>query len=74
MWHQKTHVNWLSIEDKNMKFFYQQAIGHKCRNRIVSIIDKEGVRIESKEGIAQVFLNYFQEIFSVEAPLTWTIL
>ncbi|GJX64450.1 hypothetical protein Tco_0298793 [Tanacetum coccineum] len=57
---QQAKIKWLSEEDKNTRFFHSVLKGRKCKSKVHSITDKDGIRHEG-DKIPQVFLKHFQE-------------
>lgn len=52
--------------DQNTRFFHALTTQRQRKNRIEGLRDPNGVWREDQEGIEQVILDYFLEIFSTE--------
>lgn len=50
--------------DKNTRFFYRKGESRRMRNWISKIKNSNGEWYEEDEGIAQIFLIYFKDLFS----------
>uniref|UniRef100_A0A803Q8C8 CCHC-type domain-containing protein n=1 Tax=Cannabis sativa TaxID=3483 RepID=A0A803Q8C8_CANSA len=68
MWRQKSRETWLSLGDKNTRFFHASTIIRRRRNSIWSIKDKEGRVWKDKKHIAEVINNHFQELYTSSSP------
>ncbi|KAM6558351.1 hypothetical protein CsatA_027590 [Cannabis sativa] len=69
MWRQKSRETWLSLGDKNTRFFHAATVIRKRRNSIWSIKDKGGRVWKDKKHIAEIINQHFQELFSSSNPL-----
>lgn len=47
-----------------MKYFHSQAFAHKRNNYIRSLVFSDGVSVYDKEGMGNVVLDYFTNLFS----------
>jgi hypothetical protein len=67
-WSQRAKSNWLQHGDKNSKYFHFKASQRHRKNTINFIQDPQGShKIQNKE-IQEVFLNYFNDIFTSSTP------
>ena len=64
MWHQRSKVQWLGLGDRNTKYFHTRASDRRRRNTINSIMDENGNWHDSTDGIAEVVMSYFKNLFS----------
>lgn len=48
---QKSRVNWLKLGDQNTKFFHQKMASNRLRNKILSLTNSAGVRLEDPSSI-----------------------
>ncbi|KAI8572120.1 hypothetical protein RHMOL_Rhmol01G0173700 [Rhododendron molle] len=67
---QKSRVQWLSLGDHNTRFFHQKMATNRLRNKILSITDTRGVRLEDPKEVKQVILGYFQGLLGTAFPST----
>lgn len=49
MWKQNSRVQWLKEGDSNSKFFHVKASNKRRKNRLTSLVDEEGVRVENEK-------------------------
>ena len=55
---------WLKFGDKNTKFFHSKASQRCRRNFIHGITKSDGVWVEKIEEVAEVAVQYFEDLFS----------
>ncbi|XP_065622526.1 uncharacterized protein LOC136064552 [Quercus suber] len=68
MWHQRSKVQWLGLGDLNTKYFHTRGSDRRRRNTINSIMDENGNWHDSIDGIAEVAMSYFKNMFSTSYP------
>jgi hypothetical protein len=66
-WKQKSNEARFKKGDKNTKHFHACVTQRKFINAINNITDEQGQVWESKEDVEQVFVNYYQNVFTFEA-------
>ena len=72
MWHQRSKMQWLGLGDRNTKYFHTRASDRRRRNTINSIMDENGSWHDFVDGIAEVAVNYFKNLYSTSHPtLSW---
>ncbi|XP_048494687.1 uncharacterized protein LOC125494872 [Beta vulgaris subsp. vulgaris] len=54
--------------DRNTAYFHNKATERKKRNRITRMVDKDGVMKEEKEEIAEIVVDYFNELSTTSRP------
>ena len=64
LWRQKSKVDWLRQGERNTKFFHQEMIQRRQRNRIFSIKDEARTRVTQHEEIEQVLVKHFKELLT----------
>eukprot|EP00253_Pinus_taeda_P009631 PITA_09631 len=64
LWRQKSRIKWLREGERNTKFFHQAMIKHRQGNRILSIKNKNGVRVVEQNEIEQVLMEHHKEILA----------
>ncbi|CAA7058158.1 unnamed protein product [Microthlaspi erraticum] len=57
---QKSRVTWLKDGDSNSAYFHRVAAGRKVLNHIHYLVDENGDRVESDQGIRSHCVNHFQ--------------
>ena len=57
--HQKAKINWIKEEDINSAFYHAYIKNRRRNNRVLSIINEEGVRVYEEENIKKVFLEFY---------------
>ncbi|XVE72718.1 hypothetical protein DITRI_Ditri11bG0061600 [Diplodiscus trichospermus] len=62
-WHQKSEVKWLSVGNRNTKFFHQTTIQRRQRNKILRIKADDREFIDSEEHIMNEFVKFYEELF-----------
>uniref|UniRef100_A0A803NL08 Uncharacterized protein n=1 Tax=Cannabis sativa TaxID=3483 RepID=A0A803NL08_CANSA len=58
---QKSRINWLKDGDENTVLFHSRIRERQCQNRILSISDADGKRLEDPEGITKAFLGFLSK-------------
>jgi hypothetical protein len=67
-WAQRDKSNWLKHGDKNSKYFHFKASQRHRKKTINFIKDVHGSSKTQNKDIQEVFLQYFQEIFTSSNP------
>jgi hypothetical protein len=65
-WVQRARANWLKYGDRNTNFFHRVASKRKKQNTIKCLIDANGTKHEDREGMCDVVLDYFTNLFTSE--------
>ena len=68
MWQQRSKVNWLSLGDRNTKYFHTKASGRKKKNTIFKLMDEKGIWRESASEVAEVAVPYFENLYRTSHP------
>ncbi|XP_050938813.1 uncharacterized protein LOC127148660 [Cucumis melo] len=56
---QKSRIRWLKLGDQNTTFFHRSVRSRMSRNTLRSLVDSDGTRVSSHDGVAQMAVNYF---------------
>lgn len=62
-WRQRARVDWMKWGDRNSKWFHQRATQRRKCNRIEGLWDTDGRWVEDEEGMEQIVVGYFQNLF-----------
>ena len=68
MWHQRSRMQWMMLGDHNTRYFHSKALDRKRKNAISRIMDENGIWHETKEGIANVVVYYFEKLYTTSYP------
>ena len=68
MWHQQSRMQWMMLGDRNTRYFHSKALDRKRKNAISRIMDENGIWHETKEGIANVVVSYFEKLYTTSYP------
>jgi hypothetical protein len=63
-WKQRAEQNWYQNGDRNTPFFHAWADHRRRINHIKAIVDEDGRRWSNKKEILQVFIDFYQRLFS----------
>ena len=67
-WNQRSRVQWLTLGDRNIKYFYHKASQRRKKKEIGGLLDGEGNWCEEKTDIANIVVSYFKELYSTSFP------
>jgi hypothetical protein len=68
-WRQRSREIWLEAGDRNTKYFHQKAKQRRGKNTIRGILDSNGRWCEDEDGMGEIAVQYFNDIFSSSAGL-----
>ena len=68
-WRQKSRAIWLREGDRNTKYFHAKTKQRRARNRITRIKNSMGAWVETEDGIEQVAVQYFGNLFETSSPV-----
>ncbi|XP_062088786.1 uncharacterized protein LOC133795350 [Humulus lupulus] len=63
---QKSKVTWVQEGDENSAIFHSSIKEKRCQNRIYSITNAEGNRVEDPAGVTEAFLSYYQSLLGTQ--------
>ena len=67
-WQQRSKVNWMSLGDRNTKYFHTKASGRKKKNTISKLMDERGIWRELALEVAEVAISYFENLYRTSHP------
>uniref|UniRef100_A0A803P559 Reverse transcriptase domain-containing protein n=1 Tax=Cannabis sativa TaxID=3483 RepID=A0A803P559_CANSA len=65
-WHQRSRVDWLQCGDQNTKFFHAHASSRQAKNTIKSLINDQGITVNSKDDLTQVICSFYSSLFATD--------
>lgn len=68
MWQQRSRVDWLKAGDLNTSYFHSRANQRNRRNFISSLTLEGGTILTEENQIGDAMVDYFQKLFTSEAP------
>ncbi|XP_062118934.1 uncharacterized protein LOC133832635 [Humulus lupulus] len=63
---QKAKVAWVKEGDENSAFFHSSIRERRSLNRICSIINAEGTRVDTPDEVTEAFLSYYQSLLGTQ--------
>lgn len=66
LWHQKSRNKWLKCGDGNTKFFCTSTLVRRRRNRIESMVDSEGRRVEGRVTLKTMAVELYSKLFRAD--------
>ena len=68
MWQQRSKVRWMSLGDRNTKYFHTKTSGRKKKNTNTRLMDEMGVWRESTLEVVKVAVSYFEKLYTTSHP------
>ena len=68
MWKQRSRALWLHEVDNNTRYFHSRATHRFRRNRIEVLEDDRGERCVDENGIANILVDFYQNLFASSSP------
>uniref|UniRef100_A0A803P4L7 Reverse transcriptase domain-containing protein n=1 Tax=Cannabis sativa TaxID=3483 RepID=A0A803P4L7_CANSA len=60
--HQKSRVAWIKEGDENSTLFHCRIRERRNQNKIMSVVNYDGVRVDDSKGITDAFLAYYHDL------------
>lgn len=60
MWHQREKSHWITLGDKNTRFFHSRASQRYRRNKICGLRNSMGEMCTGIDNVAALLVNYYQ--------------
>ena len=68
LWQQRSKLHWLKEGDQNTHYFHGEA-SQRCRKNCIKCLrNPNGEWVEGDDRIAQLFIDYYSELFSTSNP------
>lgn len=64
LWMRKSHVDWLRMGDKNMKFFHTSTLTRRRMNRVEMLRNEAGEWVSDNTELKDLAVAYYNEPFS----------
>ena len=68
MWKQRSRSLWLQEGDNNTRYFHSRASHRFRRNQIDNLEDTNGDLCSDEEGISNILVDYYQQLFASSNP------
>ena len=68
LWRQRLKTPFMQYGDQNSAWFHQRASGRKKQNLIEELRDANGCLVSDQEGLGNVVVHYFQQLFASSNP------
>ena len=68
MWKQRSRNCWIKSGDRNTSFFHEKASKWHQHNTITRLLDFHGNWQDEEDVIGNIFVDYFQELFTSSCP------
>jgi hypothetical protein len=62
LWRQKSHIRWIKIRERNTNFFHRTTMDRRAHNKILKIMEPNGIERESHKDIKTNLVNHFHGI------------
>ncbi|XP_058216931.1 uncharacterized protein LOC131327817 [Rhododendron vialii] len=62
----KSRVRWLQLGDSNTRFFHKKIASHRTRNKILSICDENGQRLDNIKDVKGEILRFYQKLLGAK--------
>lgn len=65
MWFQKSREKWITLGDRNTKYFHTSTVVRRRRNRIEALKDDEGRWITTASDLEKLAVDYYKRLYSL---------
>lgn len=66
LWFQKSRSEWIALGYRNTRYFHRMVIIRKQRNKVLGLLDDNGVWCFDDELLKDMVLSFFEKIYSDE--------
>ncbi|KAG7581014.1 Reverse transcriptase zinc-binding domain [Arabidopsis suecica] len=67
-WKMKSRETWYQEGDKNTKFFHAITKQRRARNKILGLLNDDGMWVDKEVGIERLAVDYFKDLFTTSDP------
>ena len=64
MWHQRSHIHWMVLGDKNTSYFHNRASQRFRQNNISELKDPHGILTSGNEEVSEMIVGYYNQLFT----------
>lgn len=64
----KSRIRWLTLGDANTTFYHKSCLAHQARNAIRYLLDENDQRVDDKEAVKSMAVEFFQNLLGQENP------
>lgn len=61
----------MELGDNNTSFFHKKVASNRMRNKILSISDEEGTRLEDPMAVKKEILHFYQQLLGTKFDQKW---
>ncbi|XP_026416759.1 uncharacterized protein LOC113312218 [Papaver somniferum] len=65
---QQSRIKWLNLGDSNTSFFHNSLKERRSRNSIISLYDRDNVKLVEDQEIAKECISFHSELFGSDLP------
>lgn len=66
LWFQKSREKWISLGDRNKRFFHVTTIVRRNRNKINQLMNEDGCWVSDPTTLKNMTVSYFKHLFSLD--------
>ncbi|MCH86708.1 RNA-directed DNA polymerase (Reverse transcriptase), partial [Trifolium medium] len=63
-WQHQSHTKWLTLGDKNTRFFHMSALQRRRKNKIAALQDNNGQWIYEENALQNLMVNFYKNLYS----------
>ncbi|KAG7534390.1 Ribonuclease H-like superfamily [Arabidopsis thaliana x Arabidopsis arenosa] len=67
-WKLKSRETWYQEGDQNTKFFHAITKQRRARNKILGLLNNDGMWVDKEVGIERLAVDYFKDLFTTSDP------
>ena len=66
MWQQRSRIRWLSVGDKNTRFFHLRASQRRRKNKITKLRKPDGQFTEDVRELSNLAMSFYKDLYRSE--------